>query len=186
MKKQVEPSYVVLSTDAELDAFDDKDGVEIVGVFASLESAEAKAFLAAAEDLRNDYSFAVSTNAAHASKFGATVPALILFKSEAGAETHVVADDDALIATTILQKQWIQAEAFELVGEIGPENFQKYLDRGLPLTWIFVDYKPESAAATKTILDAVAEAAKEYKGKLSVVKLDGHRWGEHAKQQVHN
>lgn len=47
--------------------------------------------------------------------------------------------------------------------------------------WTFVDYKPESVEATKAILTAVGEAAKEYKGRLSVVKLDGHRWGEHAK-----
>jgi protein disulfide-isomerase A1 len=58
---------------------------------------------------------------------------------------------------------------------------QKYLDRGFPLVWAFLDYKTESATATKAILDHVTDAAREYKGKLSVVKLDGHRWGEHAK-----
>lgn len=181
IRKQTEPSYVVLSTDAELDAFDDKDGVEILGVFASIDGADAKAFIAAAEELRNDYSFAITTNAAYAtSKFGVSAPAVVLFKNEAGAEVNVPSSAVEL-NTAALLKQWIQAEAFELVGEIGPENFQKYLDRGLPLVWAFVDYKAESAAATKAILDQVADAAKQYKGKLSVVKLDGHRWGEHAK-----
>jgi len=47
--------------------------------------------------------------------------------------------------------------------------------------WAFVDYKAESAAATKDVLAALAEAAKEYKGRLSVVKLDGDRWREHGK-----
>jgi protein disulfide-isomerase A1 len=181
LRKQTEPSYVTLTTDAELDAFDDKEGVEILGVFASLESEEAKAFLAAAEDMRNDYTFAVSTNEAFATKFGATVPTLVLFKQEGGEEVHVATSDAALLATAITQKQWIAGEAFELVGEIGPENFQKYLDRGFPLVWAFVDYKPESADATKAILGEISTAAKEFKGKLSVVKLDGHRWGEHAK-----
>jgi len=181
LRKQTEPSYVVLSTEEELDAFNDKDGVEILGVFASVDGEDAKTFIATAEELRNDYSFALTTNTAYASsKFGVSAPALVLFKSEAGTEVHVATSASEL-TTTPAQKQWIQGEAFELVGEIGPENFQKYLDRGFPLVWVFVDYKPESAAATKAILDQVAEAAKDFKGKLSVVKLDGHRWGEHAK-----
>jgi protein disulfide-isomerase A1 len=46
---------------------------------------------------------------------------------------------------------------------------------------VFVDYKAEQAGNTKNILEQVAIAAKEYKGRLSVVKLDGNRWGEHAK-----
>lgn len=160
LRKQTEPAYITVSTDAELDSFDDKDGVEVLGIFGSLDSAEAKAFLATAEELRNDYSFGVSTNDAFATKFGVSAPALVLFKSEAGADVTVPTADAAVLASTASMKTWVNAEAFELVGEIGPENFQKYLDRGLPLVWAFVDYKPESAEATKAILTAVGEAAK--------------------------
>jgi protein disulfide-isomerase A1 len=124
LRKQVEPAYVTISTDAELDSFDDKDGVEILGVFASLESDEAKTFLKAAEELRNDYSFGISTNAEFATKFGASVPALVLFKSEGGVEQQVATSEAAKLASVAAQKEWIQAEAFALVGEIGPENFQ--------------------------------------------------------------
>jgi len=46
------------------------------------------------------------------------------------------------------------------------------------LIWIFVDLKSD---ATKDVVAAAVEAAKEFKGHLSVVKLDGVRWGEHAK-----
>ena len=181
LRKQTEPAYITVSTDAELDSFDDKEGVEVLGIFESLDSAEAKAFLATAEELRNDYSFGVSTNTAFASKFGVSAPALVLFKSEAGADVNVPTADASVLSSVATIKTWVNGEAFELVGEIGPENFQKYLDRGLPLVWSFVDYKPESTDATKAILQAVGEAAKEFKGRLSVVKLDGHRWGEHAK-----
>ena len=181
LRKQTEPSYVNVNTAAELAAFDDKEGVEVLGIFSSLDSDEAKAFLATAEELRNDYTFGVATNADFATQFGVAAPALVLFKSEAGADVNVATADAAQVGSTAAQKAWIQGEAFELVGEIGPENFQKYLDRGLPLVWAFVDYKPESAAATKDLLATVGEAAKEFKGRLSVVKLDGHRWAEHAK-----
>jgi len=44
-----------------------------------------------------------------------------------------------------------------------------------------VDYKAEAADAPKAIIAEVATAAKEFKGKLSIVKLDGDRWKEHAK-----
>lgn len=178
--KQTEPSYVVLDSDAAVDSFNAKEGVEILGIFSSLEGEDAKAFLAAAEELRNDYSFGVTTLASAGSKFGVSAPALVLFKNEGDSEVHV-GTSAAELTNAAAMKQWIQGEAFELVGEIGPENFQKYLDRGFPLVWSFVDYKPESADATKTVLNALTEAARSFKGKLSVVKLDGNRWGEHAK-----
>ena len=135
IKKQVEPAYVTISTDAELDSFDDKEGVEVLGVFASLESDEAKTFLKVAEELRNDYSFGISTNAEFASKFGASVPALVLFKSENGEEQQVATSEASKLSTVAAAKDWIQAEAFELVGEIGPENFQVGFQR--PKTLIF-------------------------------------------------
>jgi len=72
----------------------------------------------------------------------------------------------------------VKAEAFPLVGEIGPENFQRYVERGLPLVWMFLD---NAAAETTAFLTAAEEAAKEVKGRLSVVKLDGVRWADHAK-----
>jgi len=73
---------------------------------------------------------------------------------------------------------FINAEAFPLFGEIGPENFQKYLDRGLPLVWFFVDQKSDKLADLTTAAETVAG---EFKGRVSAVKLDGVRWAEHAK-----
>jgi protein disulfide-isomerase A1 len=43
---------------------------------------------------------------------------------------------------------------------------------------VFVD---NDSAATPAILAEVADAAKDFKGQVSIVKLDGVRWGEHAK-----
>jgi len=174
LRKQTEPAYTEISTAEELASLRAKDGTEIVGVFASLDSDEAKAFINTATELRNDFSFAVSTNSA----VGA-VGSINLYKGE-DAEPVTTSEADVL-ASSEKQKKWIQAEAFELVGEIGPENFQKYLDRGLPLVWCFIDQKAENAAATKALLSQISEAAQSVKGELSVVKLDGARWAEHAK-----
>jgi len=73
---------------------------------------------------------------------------------------------------------FINREAFPAVGDIGPENFQKYVDRGLPLAWVFYD---PHAADIDHQLQQITEAAKKVKGELSVVKLDGVKWAEHAK-----
>jgi len=74
---------------------------------------------------------------------------------------------------------FVAGEAFPLIGEIGPDNYQKYLERGFPLTWFFLDSKDtEGSAALKAAATAVA---KEFKGKVSFVHLDGVRWADHAK-----
>jgi len=171
IRKQTEPAFQQISSAEELETLRQREGVEIVGVFADLESAEAKAFKAAAEELRNDYTFALTSN----TELGAA-NSLNLYK---GDDATPVSTSEASVLSS--PAKWIQSEAFELVGEIGPENFQKYLDRGLPLVWSFVDYSAGNAEKTKALLKEIEAAAKTVKGQLSVVKLDGTRWAEHAK-----
>jgi protein disulfide-isomerase A1 len=128
IRKQTEPAYITVNTDDELTAFRGKDGAEVLGVFSSLDSAEAKAFLAAAEELRQDFGFAISTNGAFAS---GTVPAVLLFKAD-GSDAVTTADAEVL-ASSDATRDWIKAESFELVGEIGPENFQVRWNDGLAM-----------------------------------------------------
>jgi len=74
---------------------------------------------------------------------------------------------------------FIGAESFPLVGEIGPDNFQKYVQRELPIVWMFLDLA--NTAVTDKVLADTTKAASQFKGVLSFVKLDGVRWAEHAK-----
>jgi len=71
---------------------------------------------------------------------------------------------------------WVGANAFPLLGEIGPENYHKYLDRGLPFVWFFVNKETD-----KDAMDAGRAVAKDFKEHFSFVYLDGVRWAEHAK-----
>jgi len=66
--------------------------------------------------------------------------------------------------------------AFPLLGEIGPENYHKYLDRGAPFVWFFLN--KDKDASVMTVGQTVA---KEFKDRFSFVHLDGVRWAEHAK-----
>jgi len=175
LRKQTEPAYYQITSDAELEAFIKKDGVDILGFFPNLDTAEAKSFVETANSLRNEYNFAWSSDSAHASKYGASAPGAVLLKEEDGKTVHV-GHSGAFDAEAV--GAFIKAEAFPIVGDIGPENFQKYLDRGLNLVWVFVN---NDAAETAHVLSEVSKAAAQHKGKVSVVKLDGVRWGEHAK-----
>lgn len=166
MRKQKAPAYTVVKA-ADIPSLRTGDEVAIVGFFNSEEDAEAKVFIEAAKALRNDYTFAVVVG----EEAAATAPAVTLYKEGASVSFTGKYEKDEL-------SSWADAEAFPLVGTIGPENYQKYVDRGLPLVWIFVDYK---ADVTKDVLAAATEVAAEFKGRLSLVQLDGLRWAEHAK-----
>jgi len=60
--------------------------------------------------------------------------------------------------------------------KIGPENYQKYLERGFPLAWFFIHKEND-----KAVITVASEVAKEFRDKVSFVWLDGVRWADHAK-----
>jgi len=177
MVKQNAPAYVELADEAAVDAFLNGKDVAVAGFFASADDEAAQTFIKTAKALRNDYSFAIVTSGASAiaSKHGdAELPAVVVGKPFEG-ETDAVFSGEF---TSDAISRFIKAEAFPLVGEIGPENYQKYVERALPLFWLFID---PSAAATKDILATARSVASGVKGKVSVVHLDGVRWADHAK-----
>jgi protein disulfide-isomerase A1 len=178
MRKQNEPAYSKLASQADVDSFVNKDGVNIIGLFA--DEASDDEFVKVANALRNEYNFATATDSnlltKHHSGSSLTTPSIILFKQEGNKLESVVFTGDVSSEGEI--SEFINAEAFPLVGTIGPENYQKYLDRGLNLVWFFYDLNNEDH---KTALSQLQTVAAGFKGKVSIVKLDGVRWAEHAK-----
>jgi protein disulfide-isomerase A1 len=129
--------------------------------------------------MRNEFSFGIVFDQDDLAKeYGVTSPGVVMrrnfddgdvvFSGEFGAENFASELTD-----------FIKGQSFPLVGEIGPETYQKYIERGFNFVWIFVDYNDE--AQTAMIKDAITPSAAEYRSELSFVKLDGIRWGEHAK-----
>jgi len=192
MRKQNEPAYIVIDTDKGVAEFIEKDGIAIIGFFDDTESENGKVFIDTAKQLRNEYNFAVVNDVNLFSKYGTAelnTVAVVKDNSFDTPDTSAKADSaspvgdvDVIIhsgdITVDALKTFILAEAFPLVGDIGPENFQKYLDRGFPLVWMFID---EQSEKTGQYIKDMTTAAKEFKGKLSIVKLDGIKWAEHAK-----
>jgi len=144
----------------------------VIGFFSDDSSDSAGVFKGVANVFRDDISFGLSTSADLARAEGVTVPAVVIFKKF---------DDPKVVhkgeLTQAALSQFIKGESFPLVGEIGPENYKKYVDRELPIVWAFVSFED---SATTTLLETLAQVAKNFRT-LSFVKLDGVKWGSHAK-----
>jgi len=172
MLRQKEPAYRTLTTKEEADKFAESD----FGILAFTDASHSNAseeFIALAKLLRNEYDFALSSSPEVAQSFGITkLPSAIIFRKFD--EPRVVFTATEFNAETI--SEFIIANSLPTFGQVGPENYAKYLERGLPMFWIFVDYDKE-----QTVLDTIKTVASGFEGKLSFVHLDGGRWGDHAK-----
>lgn len=163
--KQSQPAFVVVNSEDELKKFKaDGDDIKVV-INTAADSVQAEVLKKTAAALRKDVSFAIFT--------GKTDNAITLYRSFD--EPEVVYSGDVNADAV---QAWVKSESLPLLGEIGPQNFMKYVDRNLPLVWVFVDY---TADAQKDVLAALTPVAKQYRDKVVFAKLDGNRWGEHAK-----
>lgn len=84
---------------------------------------------------------------------------------------------EAAVTGAALTK-FVNDNSLPVIGEIGPHNYKKYVDRNVPLTWIFVDYED---AAQVAAVDDIKAVAKQFIDKLAFAKLDGKKWAQHAK-----
>jgi len=126
LTKQSGPAVAPIADAAALEALQAGSDLSVVGFFAE-DSEEAKAFTAAADALREDYSFFSSADAALATAAGVTAPAVVVFKpfDEKKAVFSGAVSTEALSA-------FVKKQALPLFGEIGPENYQKYPTASCP------------------------------------------------------
>lgn len=165
--KQASPAFIVAKTQDEVDAFKKAAGsdLKVVLYTTSEDSDAATAFKKTASALRNDVDFAIST--------GATGDKVTLYRTF---DTPEVTFEGPI--TTDAVNAWIKNESLPLVGEIGPENYHKYVERDLPLLWAFLDF---SNAEQNDLPAKLAPVAAKHRSSVILVKIDGQRWGDHAK-----
>eukprot|EP01060_Flectonema_neradi_P011955 TRINITY_DN1889_c0_g1_i1.p1 TRINITY_DN1889_c0_g1~~TRINITY_DN1889_c0_g1_i1.p1 ORF type:complete len:460 (+),score=139.79 TRINITY_DN1889_c0_g1_i1:153-1532(+) len=171
VKKMSGPAVKDIEDAAGLAAFQAAHDVVSVGFFESADSDDAKAFAKLAKQKRADHVFGAVYSADIAKAEGVTAPGLVVYKTF-DTKKDVAEKFDA--ATAI---EFIQASSFRLFAEIGPDNYKSYVDRGLPLGWLFVD---PAADNTQEAKDAVAKVAESVKGKISMVWLSGVQYGQMA------
>jgi len=173
MQKQKQPAYVELKSAKDVTDFTADEGdIEVVAFIAESDKAAFDVFVSIAKTLRNDYEFGYASDASLApSEAAGKRPALVLYRSFDEQRVAHTGDWNAEALTA-----FVKGNAFPLIGEIGPENYQKYLERGFPLAWFFVHKDND-----KAVLAAAKEVAKDFKSQISFVWLDGVRWADHAK-----
>jgi protein disulfide-isomerase A1 len=72
--------------------------------------------------------------------------------------------------------QWVKLNSVPVYGEIDGSNFANYADLGLPIAYTFYENE-EQVEEVDRLLKPLAE---KYKGKISFVKIDGSKYGQHA------
>ena len=153
---------------------EDKDGVEkfaksskVVVVAFTDDEALKKIVEEAAETLRAEAGFGVA--AASLSPSGSA--GLVIYLSFA--DEPVTFDGTYSKAEEIVD--FVRKESFPLVQEISPENYKSYIERNLPLVWVFLEKEGRDAN-----IEILHGAAGPSKGKLSWVYLDATDYGRHA------
>ncbi|KAI8907856.1 thioredoxin-like protein [Gorgonomyces haynaldii] len=168
MKKQLLPAVSVLEG-ADLSEFTSSDRVVVVGFFN--EGKEKEQFSAVANQLRDEFLFGVSSDEKAFKKYGVSAPAIVLFKKfDEGKDVYEGDFSSQSISA------FIGTASVPLMDEVGPNNYELYVKRGLPIGFFF--YGSES---DKTTHGPVFEKlAKKYAGKISMVYLDSSKFGGHA------
>ncbi|KAJ3382276.1 protein disulfide-isomerase precursor [Entophlyctis sp. JEL0112] len=167
MRKQALPALSLVSA-ADITEFKAKDKVVVVGYFSDNISKKFKAFDAVANALRDDYVFGYTTDKVE----GIKPPSVVLYKQFDEGENKFAGKftEDELVI-------FIKTNSVPLIDEIGPENYQKYVQTGLPIAFTFVANDDQR----KELTEVLTPIAKSAKGKISTVFIDANKFGSHAK-----
>lgn len=173
----MQPAVVEVTTD-NAEEFIKSDKVVVVGYFTAQDSDEYNAFSAIASKLRDDFTFGITVDSEVAKEQGIEKqPAIQMFKRFDENKSVYPENADASDFSEESIMQFVTVNSVPLMDDIGPENYQKYVSAGLPLTYLFVadDKQRESVG------QFVEVAAKKYRGKINFVYIDANQFGGHAK-----
>lgn len=168
--RQVLPAVSVVTTD-NLATFADSDKVVVVGFFSSEADEASKAFAQVADSLRDNAVFGASYEAAAAAAQSVEAPAVVLFKKFDERKNVYEGKDFSKAALA----DFVKTNSVPTMDEIGPQNYQQFMDSGLPLAYLFVtaDNRQEAGSHVESV-------AKEFKGKINFVYIDATQYGGHA------
>jgi len=170
MKKQNLPDVTAIKAD-EFEKFSASDKVVVVG-FVKKDSDEYKALEANAKELRDQFVFGYIDDEELAKKAGAQVPGIVIYKQfdEGKAVMEGKITEESI-------EEFVKVESVPLMDELGPENYSKYMESGLPLVYLFT-----SDAEDKKTVGAWCEAiAKKVQGKINFVYIDAVKFSGHGK-----
>lgn len=121
MTKQSMPAVSVVDK-ATIEDFKAADKVVLVGYFAADDKASNETFDAVASNLRDNFLFGATSDAALAKAEGVKQPAIVLYKTfDEGKNTFEDKFDVEAIST------FAKTSAIPLIGEVGPETYAGYM-----------------------------------------------------------
>jgi protein disulfide-isomerase A1 len=169
VKGNMGPAVNAVDSAAAVETAKSENRVAVFGFFSALSGKEYEAFETVAKQLRNSHYFAASTDA---SLFdGTTAPSVVVYKQFDDKREEFTGDKTDAAAI----RKFVSDAGIKLVDEIGPENYKLYVDRGLPMAWLFVKPGDDASEKAKAALEHAAPSAK---GKISFVFLDGTKYGQ--------
>jgi len=167
MKKFAGPAVSVLTGD-KIEEFIKSDRVVVMGFSDTVEGSDMEVFKKIANVFRTTYVFGWTTDSAAVSKHGKGV---VLFKQFDNGKAVFSGE-----MTEENLKKFVETESIPLMDDIGPNNYQKYMEAGLPLVYLFT----QSAEEKKAAGSVVEPLASQYKGKINFVHIDAMKFGGHA------
>lgn len=121
MTKQSLPAVSILASET-LEEFKTADKVVLVAYFSADDATSNSTFSEVAENLRDDYLFGATNDAALAKAEGVKQPAIVLYKTfDEGKNTFEEKFDAEAIT------KFAKTAAIPLVGEVGPETYAGYM-----------------------------------------------------------
>lgn len=140
-----------------------------VAFFDKKNADKQELFKNAAETYRERLRAGVSDDKKLASKYGAKLPGLVMFKKD---EEPVVYEGDFSVEDL---DKFLNSEAFASFTELTPQNFQAYAESGLPLLYAFIT----SDAELKEVREYLVPLLKTTKGSLNAAWLNGTTYKGH-------
>jgi protein disulfide-isomerase A1 len=170
MIKQSLPAVSEVTKDT-LEEFKNADKVVLDAHVDADDKASTEVFTQAAEKLRDNYPFGVSTDAALAEAEGVKAPAVVLYKDfDEGKSVFSEKFDAEEI------EKFAKTSATPLIGEVGPETYSDYMSAGIPLAYIFAETDEER----KEISEKLKPIAEAHRGVINFGTIDAKAFGAHA------
>ncbi|KAK4105294.1 disulfide isomerase PDI1 protein [Parathielavia hyrcaniae] len=170
MIKQSLPAVSEVTKDT-LEEFKKADKAVLVAYVDAADKVSSEIFTQAAEKLRDNYPFGISTDAELAEAESVERPAVVLYKDfdEGKSVFYQKFDAEAI-------EKFAKTAATPLIGEVGPETYSDYMSAGIPLAYIFAE-TPEERKELSDKLKPIAEAQR---GVINFGTIDAKAFGAHA------
>eukprot|EP00842_Homolaphlyctis_polyrhiza_P003696 jgi/Hompol1/4327/HPOL_007048-RA len=170
LKRYLLPAVSDLTAET-VEEFSQSARVVVIGVFGKKADEEKKVFTEIANSLRDNFVFGAVADAKAIKSHKVSSPGIVLFKQfDEGSVVYTGEFDAVEIA------KFINEQSVPIMGEITPENYEIYSNRGLPIGFYFYD-GTEKRSENSDVLEAVA---KKFFGKISFAYINAAEYGSHA------